>query len=95
MSSLGLTRAGAGILPVLQRAWGEKVQEIAQTHEDKIEALDEVARGVAAGVVAGFDRVRLPLLVAVASLGVGAVALVGLFVVQLLALFRPVAEVLR
>lgn len=99
MGSLGLTRAGTGVLPVLQRAWGNAVEANLQAHEDKLEALGEVAQGVAVGIEGATMRasigLRTPVIVICASAVACALFTGGLFVVHLLSLFRPIAEVIR
>lgn len=99
MSSIGFSRSGAGVVPVLQRAWTMAVESTLQAHDDKLDVLRDVvigtAQGVEAATTAAAERLRRPLLVACGALVATAVFTGGLLVVQILSLFRPISEVIR
>ncbi|MEP6651816.1 MAG: hypothetical protein ABJA82_00565 [Myxococcales bacterium] len=94
MSSIGLTRSGsgAGVLPVLQRAWGLAVEVDLQAHENKLDVLAGIATGTASALAASL---RWPVRIVVASLVLLAASSAVMAAVQVAELFRPIVEVIR
>lgn len=77
MSSLGLTRSGAGLVPALQRGWVTFIEGVLQVHNDKIDTINDIAVDL-----------RRPIVWTMRAAMVGALALVGLFVVELIKVCR-------
>lgn len=87
MGSIGFSRSGsgAGYVPPLQRAWVLAIQNTLQAHDDKLDALKDVAEGTAAGVA---QALRWPVrIVCGAAIAVGASAL-GLLAIRILEVIR-------